>query len=214
MLAPARGAKVFVAGEGGVPRELPVWFDGAVLHARFAPPEAGRLTVQVVAEVAGGPRPVLEAVVFADVTPPTAQNRGRSLPGEDARACAPRDGEACSLGRMLDAARASVGLPALASDPELARIARAHANAMVRAGRLAHDAGDGSPTDRVLAAGLQVREVVENVAHAPSIPLAHRALWESPSHRANMLREGMERQGVAVVRDEQGEAWTVELEAR
>jgi uncharacterized protein YkwD len=50
----------------------------------------------------------------------------------------------------------------------------------------------------------------ENVAHATTVALAHRALWASPSHRANLLRREFESVGVAVARDDRGDAWVVE----
>jgi uncharacterized protein YkwD len=213
----AGGGKVFVAGATGLPREIPAWFDGSTIHARFAPAEAGAMTVQVVAELASGPRPVLEATVFADADPPASANRPQPAPGEDARECAGEAApasEECRLERMLTAARASVGLPPLSPDATLASVARAHAARMAGTQKLAHDVGDGGPAERLRAGGLEVRDIAENVAHAPTIELAHRALWASPSHRASMLRSGMERVGVGVVRDELGEAWAVEIEAR
>jgi uncharacterized protein YkwD len=39
---------------------------------------------------------------------------------------------------------------------------------------------------------------------------AHRALWTSPSHRANMLSRDFERVGIAVARGPRGDAWVVE----
>jgi uncharacterized protein YkwD len=81
---------------------------------------------------------------------------------------------------------------------------------MAAAHVLAHDAGDGAPIERLRSAGIEPREAGENVAHAATVALAHRALWASPSHRANMLRRDFDRVGVAVARDERGEAWIVE----
>jgi uncharacterized protein YkwD len=79
---------------------------------------------------------------------------------------------------------------------------------------LAHDAGDGGPLERLRAAGLEPRDAAENVAHAATPALAHRAQWWSPSHRANMLRAATDRLGIAVARDEHGDVWVVELFAR
>jgi uncharacterized protein YkwD len=201
----AHGGTVLVLGPSGAPRTVPTSFDGATLRARFAPDRAGEFAVQVVADLVSGPRPVLEATVFADVEPP-ATDEARPAPGEDAGAGSDAD----RLTAMLTAARASAGLRPLARDAHLDAIARDHALRMVRTHELAHDAGDGDPLGRLRAAGLDARDAGENVAHASTLALAHRALWASPSHRANLLRSEFDRVGVAVVRDEHGDAWAVE----
>jgi uncharacterized protein YkwD len=208
----ATGGRVLVAGSTGVPREIPTWFDGSTLRARFAPSGAGPMTVQVVAELANGPRPVLEATVFADQEPSTEADRTSRAPGEDAATCRDAGDASCQLAAMLTAARASEGLSPLARDASLDALARAHATRIAHAHELAHDAGDGSPLDRLRAAGVDASDVTENLVHADSVRLAHRALWASPSHRANMLLPRMERVGVGVAEDESGGLWAVELE--
>jgi len=59
-------------------------------------------------------------------------------------------------------------------------------------------------------AGLHVRVCGENVAHAETLALAHRALYASPSHRANLLSSSFDRIGVGVVRDADGSVWVTE----
>jgi len=206
---PAQDANVVVLGPGGAPRTVHAWMDGPVLRARFAPEAPGEVTVQVVADVGRGPRPVLEATVFADVDPP-ARSGETPAPGEEA---ASSGGDDERLAAMLSAARASAGLSPLARDARLDAIARDHAVRMARAHALAHDAGDGDPLARLRAAGLDAREAAENVAHAPTVALAHRAIWDSPSHRTNVLRRDVDRVGIAVARDERGDAWVVEAMA-
>lgn len=206
MRVAARGARVFAVGPGGAPRTLLASFDGRTLRASFAPDRPGEFTLQVIADLTGGPRPVLEAIVFADVAP--TRGDPRPAPGEDAGGIAGCDDD--RLARMVSAARASAGLPPLARDPRLDAIAREHAEHMARTRQLAHDVGDGDPVERLRAAGLEADGVGENVAHAASLALAHRAIWASPSHRANLLRSDFDRLGVAVARDESGDAWVVE----
>ena len=208
MRVPTRGGSVLVLGPSGAPRVVPSWFDGTTLRARFAPDRSGELTVQVVADVATGPRPVIEATIFADVEPIVRSDDAQpAAPGEDVAAGSPDDER---LAAMVTAARASVGLPPLSRDPRLDAVARAHARRMAAAGELAHDAGDGDPFERMRAAGLDPAEAGENVAHAATLAGAHRSLWASPSHRANLLRQAFDHVGVAVVRDDRGDAWVVE----
>jgi hypothetical protein len=216
----ASGARVVVLGPSG-PRTVPSWIEGGAVRARFAPESPGELTVQVIADLASGPRPVIEAAVLADVDAPAASgNRDgaahdvppddRAAPGEDVAAGTPDDDR---LAAMIGAARAASSLPPLARDPRLDAAARGHAARMLAAGDLAHDAGDGDPASRIRAAGLDAREAGENVARAATLSLAHRATWASPSHRANLLGR-YDRLGVAVVRDARGDAWIVEELAR
>lgn len=201
----ATGGRVVVLGPTGATRSVPAWFDGRTLHARFAPDGPGQTTVQVVADLPGGPRPVLEAAVFADVEP-SASVDDRVAPGEGT-APAARDDD--RLAAMIAAARASAGLAPFVRDARLDAVAREHASRMASTHQLAHDVGEGDPVERLRAAGIEARDAGENVAHATSVSLAHRALWSSPSHRANLVG-AFTRVGVAVARDEKGEAWVVE----
>jgi uncharacterized protein YkwD len=202
---PASGGRVILLGPSGAPRTVPTWFDGSTLRARFAPDRPGELAVQVVADLAGGPRPVVEATVLADVDPP-ATDAPQPAPGEEVATAA---SDADTLAAMIAAARSASGVPTLVRDPRLDAVAARHAARMASAHELAHDAGDGDPAERVRAAGVDARDQGENVAHAPTLALAHRAIWRSPSHRANLLGP-FERLGVAIVRDERGDAWVVE----
>ena len=159
------------------------------------------------ADVAGGTRPVLEAIVFSGVEP-TLANAVVTAPGEGAVDPGLADPE--NLRRMVNAARASEGLPPLAPDASLDQVAGDHARQMARAGRLAHDVGDGDPLDRLRAAGIDTRDAGENAAYGASLALAHRATWASPSHRANLLGARFAKIGLGVARDADGGYWIVE----
>jgi uncharacterized protein YkwD len=200
---PAEAGAVMVLGPSGSPRRVPAWLDGATLRARFALDRPGAFAVQVLASTREGPRPVLEASVFADVEPPAHAPEG---PREAHASDTPAD----TLAADVADARASAGEPPLARDARLDAIAQAHAARMAAMRDLAHDAGDGDPDERLRAAGLTARASGENVAHAKTVALAHDALWASPSHRANIVRRDFDRVGVAVVRDDRGDLWAVE----
>jgi uncharacterized protein YkwD len=179
------------------------------VRSSFALDTAGEWLVQVLATTATGPRPVVEAAMFADVAPPAAFTPV-AAPGESAAAGAPDD--ATALARMLAAARTSEGRAALARDPELDRLAAEHAAEMMRAGFIGHDVGGGDPRSRLEDAGVSVPRVAgENVAVSKSLAGAHRALWASPSHRGNLLETGFGRFGVGVARGTDGAVWVVEL---
>jgi uncharacterized protein YkwD len=207
MLVPATSARVVLVGPGGSPRAVPTAFDGTHVRARFTADRPGELTVQVIAAVETGPRPVLEARVFADVEPPTAP-ASAAAPGEDAAGTA-RGADA--LARMVAALRSAAGLRALARDARLDAIALAHARRMREARTVGHDVGDGDPAHRFVEAGLAARASGENVARAQTIQLAHRALYASPSHRANLVRADYTHLGVAAVEDPDGTVWVAEI---
>jgi len=211
MLVPATGAHVVLVGPGGEAHNVTSSFDGTWVRARFAPDRAGAFTVQVVADVATGPRPVLEAQTFADVEPPT-QMPNLAAPGESAGAGV--TDERVALAAMVQALRRARGLSALRRDARLDAIAAAHARRMKAAHTVGHDLGDGDPAERLQNAGLSTREAGENVAHAQSVVLAHRALWQSPSHRANLERAQYDTFGIAVLDDADGSVWVAEVFAR
>lgn len=191
LLVDATGARVVVLGPRGAPRGVPTSFDGGRARARFSADRAGTFLAQLVAELADGPRPVAELIVRvgADDEPEAA------IPGDGPTGADDAD----DLAARVDAARAAEGLRRLTRDASLDRLAAAHAEQMARAGRAAHDVGDGEPDARV-AAALDVDLVGENVARAASVAAAHRALWASPSHRENLLSTRFTRLGVGVAR--------------
>jgi len=208
LLVPASGAEVVVLGPSGEPHAVPTSLDGGRVRARFATDRPGAFTVQVVAEVASGPRPVLEARIFTDTEPPrTTPNL--AAPGEEAGRGV-SDG-AASLGTMIAAMRASERLPQFARDARLDAVARAHALRMKQSRTVGHDVGDGDPAQRLDSAGFHPKEVGENVAHAQSVILAHRALYASVSHRENLLRGEFTRIGLAVLDDPDGSIWVAEV---
>ena len=209
----ARSGRVVVLGPSGEPHNVPTTFDKGLVRARFAVDRPGEVTVQVLADMPSGPRPVLEASVFGDVEPPTHPAE-HAAPGEKADAGWADGRDDDRIARMLLAARAESGVPPLARDARLDAIAHAHAARMAARQQLAHDVGDGTPMERLHAQSLDPREAGENVAMAATAPLAHRALWDSPSHRANMLKRDFDRIGIGVERDPQGNLWVAELFVR
>ncbi len=206
MQVPADGAKVVLMGPQGRPRRALTSLSAGRVRARLNLDQPGRWLIQVMATLDGGPRPVLEAVVFAGASPPAALPSSEAAP-----TLRPTAGQ---LITMLNRARAKEGLAALRQDEGLDRVARAHARAMIARGRVAHEAGDGTPAERVHIAQLPAIRVGENVASAPTVGRVHRALWNSPSHRANMLDSTFDRVGTALVADRAGKLWAVQLFAR
>ncbi len=210
VLVPTSDAKVIVLGPSGAPRPVPTEFDGQRARARFNADRPGAFLVQLLANVAGGPRPVLEATVYADVKPPTSFF-GDAAPGEPTHPPSGLVDAETTLLTMVNLARSTEQSPPLVRERELDAVAQRHAEAMLKAKRIAHDAGDGLPPARIEAAGLSVLAAGENVAHALDLTRAHRALWASPSHRENLLQPRFDRIGIGIARDPDGSLWVCEV---
>jgi len=208
MLVPATEAKVVLLGPRGAPKTVIASLAGSKIHSTFSVDQPGPWMVQVLATVMTGPRPVLEAMVFAGTAPP-AQFVPTPAPGESAAKGARDDDD--GMLRMINAARAAEKLSPLARDGALDKLARAHSEGMLRARMVGHDVGKGDPAARIKAAGIKAHLAGENVASAGSLENAHRALWASPSHRGNLLLDKFTRVGVAVVRAPDGTVWVTEM---
>jgi hypothetical protein len=211
MLVPFNGAKVVVLGPRGAPRALPTAETGNQVRARFAADAEGAWLVQVLADVEHGPRPVLEALLMGG-TSPRRGSGARPAPGEQATHA--ETSPDAALYQMLSAARRSEGLPPITREMRLDQLAAAQALALRTARRVAHDLGAGDPQTRVSASGLLLAAVGENVAHGKSVAHAHRALWNSPSHRSNILSPYFDSIGIGAAQDSDGSVWVCELFGR
>ena len=209
LLVPTSDAKVIVLGPSGAPYSVPTSFDGRQARARFHADRPGAFLIQLLASVAGGPRPVLEATVYADIPPPTAFF-GDTAPGEPSRPLPDGADPAEALFSMVNHARATEQSPALMRDGVLDGIAQRHAEAMRQLGHIAHDAGEGDPQSRVQDSNLSAL-AGENVAHALDVTRAHRLFWASPSHRENLLQFRFDKIGIGVASDADGSVWVCEV---
>jgi uncharacterized protein YkwD len=208
MLVPASAVKVILLGPRGAPKTVIASLNGDTIRSTFAVDQEGPWLVQVLATVSTGPRPVLEAMVFAGSSPPS-RFVALAAPGEEAAKGAASEPDA--MLQMVNAARAGEGLTALVRDDRLDKIAQAHTDDMLKARMVGHDVGKGDLRARMSASGLRVRIAGENLASARSIELAHRALWASPSHRDNILYGDFRRMGAAAVRAPDGSVWVAEV---
>ncbi len=197
---PTRNARVLLTGPRGLPRTVPTTLDvdRGVVRARFALDHAGAFLVQVVGDVEGGPRPLLEASVGAGASP--GWDDEAAAPGEEPESAE----DAPSLARMVDVLRGSENLPPLARDARLDGVAQAHADRMAQRATVAHDLGDGDLVVRAARGGAFARRIGENVARAATLARVHRALHASPSHRLNLLDAGATRIGIGLRRGDDG----------
>lgn len=101
---------------------------------------------------------------------------------------------------MINRERGKAGLKPLTADPELTEVARKHSRDMFERGYFSHITPEGhSPFDRMRAANVHFLTAGENLAIAPTLPIAHTGLMNSPGHRANILRPTFGRVGIGIM---------------
>lgn len=108
----------------------------------------------------------------------------------------------------LNRDRRGAGLPALAYDPALADVARAHSRDMQQHDFFSHESPHtGVLEDRMDRAGYLAAEMRENLATAPNVEKAQDNLLKSPGHRRNILADSISHVGIGIVRgDATGDA--------
>lgn len=204
---PATRAELTMLGPNGLLRSQLVATEGVAVRTHFALYERGKHVLQLLADLPGGPAPVIEAWIFVDEDPYVVDEQ--RVPGES-RAGSHADPRV-RLRLMANAARRTYRLKPLLPDARLASLAQEHAEAMRDAATLAHDLGSGDPIARLEAAGVSANAAGENLARAESILGAHRAIWESPAHRSNLLSGHYDAIGIGVATDERGVVWVCQL---
>jgi uncharacterized protein YkwD len=132
-------------------------------------------------------------------TIPPESERMVNLPFKvaDAR---PRPDLESGMLELVNRERREAGLEPLTSDPELTEVARRHSVDMFTRGYFSHLTPEGrSPFDRIRAANVRFLTAGENLALAPTLPIAHTGLMNSPGHRANLLRPSFGRVGIGIL---------------
>ena len=107
--------------------------------------------------------------------------------------------DASAAASMISGYRSNNGLPAVALDPELMRLAQAQAEVMAKRDKLDH--GAGKPfVQRLKTSGYDARTAAENIsAGYHTLAEAFSGWRDSNPHRANMLLAGATRMGIAAV---------------
>lgn len=107
--------------------------------------------------------------------------------------------DAAVAASMISGYRGNNGLPAVEVDPELMRLAMDHASAMARSDKVTRSAGHEF-SGQLATAGFDGKGAVENVgAGYHTLAEAFSGWRDSPPHRANMLKGGVSRLGIAAV---------------
>ena len=101
---------------------------------------------------------------------------------------------------MISNYRSNNGLPVVALDPELMKLAEAQARAMAARNKLDHNV-IGAFNTRIASSGFDAAAAVENISAGYHTMAEAFSGWrDSPHHRANMLHKSVTRMGIAAVR--------------
>lgn len=115
----------------------------------------------------------------------------------------PAGASAGSFTSLLNSERTSRGLAPLDSNSDLAAVASTWAASMASSGKLAHN-----PKLTSQVSGW--RFVGENVGYGPDAATIHRALMDSPGHRANILDKQYTQVGIGVAQAD-GRVWVAQV---
>ncbi|HEU4726886.1 MAG TPA: CAP domain-containing protein [Kofleriaceae bacterium] len=178
--------EVFVTFQAGASVQVDVAEERAGhFVARIACTHRGRQQIEITASNAGGSTVLANFPVWCGAEPAAS---ARIDPVADDTPVESAEQAARYLAARINRDRAVAGLPALRWDADVAAVAQRHAEEMRRTGVVAHVSPiTGSAVDRVRAARIPTGAVLENVALAHRLDEAHRALMNSPGHRANIL---------------------------
>jgi uncharacterized protein YkwD len=107
--------------------------------------------------------------------------------------------DAHAAASMISGYRRNNGLNAVTLDPLLMKAAEEQARAMASKNRFEHDAA-GPFAQRIKRSGYNAKVAVENIgAGYHTLAEAFSGWRDSPPHRANMLRSGVTKMGIAAV---------------
>ncbi len=102
---------------------------------------------------------------------------------------------------LVNTERRRAGLGPLSSNPQLTRLARFKALDMIQDDYFDHRSPRfGSPFTMLQQAGVSYRSAAENVTGSLTLSGAHKALMDSPAHRANILNPAFNQVGIGINR--------------
>jgi uncharacterized protein YkwD len=124
--------------------------------------------------------------------------------------------DANSAASMISGYRGNNGLSAVTIDPVLMQLANEQARIMAERDKLDHNVSRDF-RERIRASGFDAKIAVENIsAGYHTLAEAFSGWRDSPPHRANMLKSGVTRMGIAAVRSPNSKYkvfWTLILAA-
>lgn len=149
----------------------------------------------------------------AYISQPTAGKvLAAAAPGNSQRKTTGISAEELTGIELLNRDRKQQGLPPLIPDPQLTKVARAHAEDMVAQNYFDHINLQGqSPFDRLEMNGISYQSAGENIAYNDSLEEMEIAWMNSPGHRANILDDSYTHVGLGLCHSEDGSIYGVQL---
>lgn len=203
ILPPYEKPQVLLTDPGGQVAPLAITVKGRGFSGLLRCATQGHYKVEVIGESKQGPH-VLANFIWPcamplDALPVTAEAEKPQPPGRGGAAAKTVAESEAELLRLLNRDRAAAGLPKLAQEDRLGRIARAHSEEMAKKRTVFHHSPTtGTPEDRVKRAKIKNTIIAENLAQAPTEEEAQRSLMDSPGHRRNILDRSITKVGIGV----------------
>jgi uncharacterized protein YkwD len=190
--------------------EAPVTFLAAITLS-----EPGTYALQFIEDDGDGPLPAARAQIRT-VGPEPANGAPHLTPATPPPMdTAPQPvHEASAMVAELNRVRLARHNTLLVEHTQLAGIAQAQLALRMRDSEVSHATRNGTPSERLRAAGLQAASTGENISRGPSLEEAWNGLVESPSHASNMFGEPFNAVGTAVATAPNGETWVLQIFAR
>lgn len=115
----------------------------------------------------------------------------------------------------VNAERARYGLPPLAWDSDLLRMARLHSEKMARLNFFDHEGPDGDLPERARTSGVRWRSLAENIAlnqgYSDPVALAVEQWMHSAGHRDNILRRIFTHSAIGIARSSDGKIYLTQV---
>ena len=190
--------EVFVTRDDGTTTRLALeqGHSGAFKTTVTCGKHTGRQQIEIAASDAQGSTVLANFPVYCASDPPVAVTVD---PTRDDGSVTDSVEAAQRLFALLNRDRKAAGLPALAWDDRVAKVAQTYSEEMRRTKVVAHvSPTSGSAADRVRVAGIKTAVVLENVARAYGVGEAHAGLMNSPGHRANLMSPAATQVGIGI----------------
>jgi uncharacterized protein YkwD len=175
--------------------------DRRVFHGSLVVPDVpGRYQLEIVGDTESGPIVVANRSLYVgDVAPTKPLDALQPAYGRT---------DAERIWSLVNMARAKAGIGPVVFDPDLCRVAQAHAHHMRDRHYFGHDTRSGAKpfrhrsaetmVMRLKDAGIVFSDAAENIAESATLADAHESLMSSPGHRATIVDARFKKIGVGI----------------